>query len=204
MLATVVALYNKAGFPSFALGEREEYIMRRAIPLVTSTRGALMLVPAYLWAVLGAIMLATCVLVGGWSEPAKAAPPPAQYSITDLGTLGGDLSFAVDINNRGQVVGASDSHAVLWENGKITELGTLGGFGSAAGGINNRGQVVGRSTTIATGEAHAFLWEDGKMTDLGTLPGGDESTAEAINNRGQVVGSSSTTRGDGHAVLWTK
>jgi probable HAF family extracellular repeat protein len=120
MLATVVALYNKAGFPSFALGEREEYIMRRAIPLVTSTRGALMLVPAYLWAVLGAIMLATCVLVGGWSEPAKAAPPPAQYSITDLGTLPGrDISVATAINNRGQVVGESvtasgEPHAVLW------------------------------------------------------------------------------------------
>jgi probable HAF family extracellular repeat protein len=164
MLATVVALYNKAGFPSFALGEREEYIMRRAIPLVTSTRGALMLVPAYLWAVLGAIMLATCVLVGGWSEPAKAAPPPAQYSITDLGTLGGDLSFAVDINNRGQVVGASittateDFHAFLWEDGKMTDLGTLpGGDESTAEAINNRGQVVGSSSTTR-GDGHAVLW----------------------------------------------
>jgi probable HAF family extracellular repeat protein len=93
--------------------------MRRAIPLVSS-RGAVMLVPAYLWAVLGAIMLATCVLVGGWSEPAKAAPPPAQYSITDLGTLPGrDISVATAINNRGQVVGESvtasgEPHAVLW------------------------------------------------------------------------------------------
>jgi probable HAF family extracellular repeat protein len=93
--------------------------MKRAIPLVTS-RGAVMVVPAYLWAVLGAIMLATCVLVGGWSEPAKAAPEPAQLSITDLGTLpGGQFSQANDINDLGQVVGYGDSasgeyHAVLW------------------------------------------------------------------------------------------
>jgi probable HAF family extracellular repeat protein len=136
--------------------------MRRAIPLVTSTGGAVMQVPAYLWAVLGAIMLATCVLVGGWSEPAKAAPPPAQLSITDLGTLGGSFSQANDINNRGQVVGEATTsgaiHAFLWENGKMTDLGTLpGGSLSEALGINNRGQVVGWSIT-ASRVPHAVLW----------------------------------------------
>ena len=137
--------------------------MRRAMPLVTSTGGALMLVPAYLWAVLGAIMLATCLLVGGWSEPAKAAPPPAQYSITDLGTLpGGSDSVATAINNRGQVVGGSTTasgaeHAFLWEDGKMTDLGTLpGGDETLANGINTRGQVVGVS--VLSGDARAVLW----------------------------------------------
>ena len=172
-----------------------------------------MLVPAYLWAVLGAIMLATCVLFGGWSEPAKAvSPPPAQLAITDLGTLGGVYNHPTAINDRGQVVGSSyltaseERHAVLWEGGKITDLGTLpSGDFSFAFGINNRGQVVGLSNS-ASGEAHAVLWENGKMTDLGTLPGGEDfsSFASGINNRGQVVGNSSTASGEFHAVLWTK
>jgi probable HAF family extracellular repeat protein len=122
--------------------------VRRAIPLVSSTRGAVMQVPAYLWAVLGAIMLATCVLVGDWSEPAKAAPPPAQYSITDLGSAGRQ---ATGINNRGQVVGGYA--AFLWEKGKMTDLGT---FRGEATDINDRGQVVGSSCTEDA--CHAVLW----------------------------------------------
>jgi probable HAF family extracellular repeat protein len=56
----------------------------------------------------------------------------AQGSIVDLGTLGGNESFAYDTNERGQVVGWSDTdsgslHAVLWEAGTMQDLGTLGG-----------------------------------------------------------------------------
>jgi probable HAF family extracellular repeat protein len=142
-------------------------------------------------------------------HPASAQTASQEYSITDLGTLpGGTGSSATDINNRGQVVGSSntasgESHAVLWEDGDITDLGTLGGNQSVAWGINNRGQVVGQSTANFE-QFHAFLWQDGKMTNLGTLPGGDSSVAWDINNRGQVVGWSTPPSGGLHAVLWTK
>src|SRR5436309_198471 len=51
---------------------------------------------------------------------------------TLLGTLGGSWSVARAINDRGQIVGDSDtssgkSHAFLWENGELTDLGTGGG-----------------------------------------------------------------------------
>src|SRR5574341_183224 len=142
-----------------------------------------------------------------------AAPPPAAYAATytliDLGTLGGDESRALGINNLGQVVGYSDLtsdvfpiHAFLWENGVMTDLGGLGGDESAAADINDSGQVVGASTTVSgVYQDRAFLWENGVMTDLGTL-GGSCSSANAINDAGQVVGYSYTASGDTHAFLW--
>ena len=53
------------------------------------------------------------------------------YEAIDLGTLGGEESWAWAINNRGQVVGWSettdgDIHPFLWEKGEMTDLGPPG------------------------------------------------------------------------------
>jgi probable HAF family extracellular repeat protein len=128
--------------------------------------------------------------------------------MTDLGTLGGTVSFARAINARGQVVGVSQLsssvwHAFLWQDGVMTDVGTVGGNAfSGAWDINDRDQVVGESAT-ASGQGHAFFWQDGVMTDLATL-GGTGSMALDINKRGQPVGVSTTASGDQHAVLWIR
>jgi len=123
------------------------------------------------------------------------------WQLTDLGTLGGSESQAKLINDRGQIVGQSDTPTglgwFLWERGKMTNLGSLGGGQVRA--MNVRGQIVGWKDNGAGGRA--FLWQNGKMTDLGTL-GGTDAQASAINDSGQVVGYSSTADGATHAFLW--
>ncbi len=132
------------------------------------------------------------------------------YSVIGLGTLGGNSSEANDLNDVGQVVGASTinspnftQHAFFWDNGTMSDLGTLGGKSSYAHGINNQGQVVGNSDTsddFDGGARHAFLWNNNTMTALGTL-GGKFSFAFDINDTGQVVGDASSSS-ETHAFLW--
>jgi probable HAF family extracellular repeat protein len=108
---------------------------------------------------------------------------------TDLGAVGilrdGRGSFAYDINDAGQVVGAGDGGAILWSGGSATPLGALVGTDGLARGINNIGQAVGYSRA-ADGLLHATLWSSGSIVDLGTP--GEMSNANDINDMAQVVG----------------
>lgn len=117
--------------------------------------------------------------------------------LTDLGSLGGVVTEAAEINDAGQIVGWSETgelkqfpadvtipsttpvrRAFLWEDGVMIDLGTLGGQSSAAVAINNRGDVIGWAATgevtvseRATGTSgreieRAFLYRDGTMQAL--------------------------------------
>lgn len=128
---------------------------------------------------------------------AMSAP---SYSVTYLGTLGGQSSVANDINDLGQVVGYSmtstgETHAFLYSAGAMVDLGTLGGNLSQATGINNSGQIVGFSRIDGLGTTRAFVFAGGSMAEVGTL-GGTLSVAYDINDSGQIVGYSSLSDGD--------
>ncbi len=118
--------------------------------------------------------------------------------MTDLGTLGGDNSEAIWLNDAGVVVGSADlpgsqiHDAVVWINGKIHDLGTVAGDPCSRGrGLNALGQVVGGSSDCHN-FLHAFLWEGGgPMLDMNTLipPGSGWQLTNAfnINDRGEIL-----------------
>ena len=128
-------------------------------------------------------------------------------NIVDLGTLGGQDSSAMAINNRGQIIGFSTNaagqlRAFLWQNGVMVDIGTLGGNTSVPHAINKRGQIIGSSDT-ADGMRRGFVWEDGVMTDLGSF-GGSSTSPLAINDHGQIIGQGSTEFGQSRPFLWQK
>jgi probable HAF family extracellular repeat protein len=126
---------------------------------------------------------------------------------TQLGTLGGDFSYAYAIDDAGRAVGMSlltgnqAWHATIYQGGQSLDLGTLGGSTSQAYDINSAGEVVGVSDA-ANGDPHAFLFTVNaagqvlSRTDLGTLDG-MSSYAHAVNESGVVVGTSGA-----RAFMW--
>jgi probable HAF family extracellular repeat protein len=119
---------------------------------------------------------------------AQSCPTPSTYELTDLGTLGGNYSAALDINAAGQIVGSSaladnSRQPFLWENGHMIALGTFGGTLGSTQTINASGQVAGQSFD-ASGQRRPFLWSDGVMQDLGISNG----SAKGVTDSGDVVG----------------
>lgn len=124
-----------------------------------------------------------------------------QYTITDLGKLGGTDTEAHGLNESGQVVGVSNSHPFLWENGVMIDLGSLGGSQGIAFDVNNSGTVVGISYINGT-NYHGFVWDaTNLMHDLGTF-GGPDSKAKSVNDAGKIVGSAELSTGEARAYIW--
>lgn len=152
-----------------------------------------------------AAALALSVLLLGQAH--ASTQREARYTVRDLGTLGGTITAAADVNALGQVVGLSMTtdgflHAFLWSKGKMTDLGTLGGQSSYATSINDAGVVAGYSQLPGSQNSHAFLWRKGAgMRDLGTL-GGAQSFAADVNDLGLVVGRAFDSTQTPHGFAW--
>lgn len=170
--------------------------------------------------------LLALVLTTSWAVQV----PGQTYTITDLGSLGGNNTFTHSegfaINSLGEVVGRSalptrvpttgcpprhtclvyPEHAYIYEAGTMTDLGTLGGIFSWGTAISAGGDVAGYST-LTSGTYHAFLVHKGRMTDLGSLAANGASEASGINNFAEVVGWSSLVTSAGsyaqHAFLYS-
>jgi probable HAF family extracellular repeat protein len=132
--------------------------------------------------------------------------PPGNPKV--LGGLGGQNSYAMGLNDAGEVVGHAQvssgyMHAFLWNGLAMQDLGTLGGSSSYAYGINDDGQTVGYST-LSDGADHAFLYSNGLLLDLNSLIGAGSGwtldAAYAVNNAGQIVGTG-LLNGIEHAFL---
>ena len=143
--------------------------------------------------------------------------------LISLGSFAGGTTFAVDINDKGAIVGYETTSggrtiALLWEptrpNGTaytVINLSSLiGAYTAVASGINNKGEVAGVGGFESSGP-QAWVWapdgkpeSDGTLTILGAAELPDleflvERPGPAINNRGDVA-----YVHNGHATLWRK
>ena len=123
--------------------------------------------------------------------------------VTNISTLGSNVSVATAINGSAEIVGWNffysnpnfDPQAFLYSNGRMTSINSPSVFpsGTEALGINDSGEVVGTGY-ISDSNFHAFLYSGGKMTDLGPR-GAVQASAIAINNSGQIIGGYYLTSG---------
>jgi probable HAF family extracellular repeat protein len=106
-------------------------------------------------------------------------------------------ALAVDVNNRGQIIGYNSmSRGVLWQSAdsEPVDLGTLGGGMAQPAAINDHGVIVGVSATVDNA-LHGFVWQDGVLTDIG-LPDHPDAAIDivrtalaGINDDGLAIGS---------------
>jgi probable HAF family extracellular repeat protein len=135
------------------------------------------------------LIMAIAIFVStGWSQ---------EYTLINLGTLGGDSSLPYSVNDAGQVAGQAElaqqsngvnpQHPFLYTNGTMVDLGTLGGDFGEATSVNEHGDVTGEMELSNGGVYHAFRGA-GALQDLDPANPGIQSYATGINSAGSVVG----------------
>jgi probable HAF family extracellular repeat protein len=114
-----------------------------------------------------------------------------QFSITDLGSLGGPIAGAFAVNANRLVVGYSalpnaSFNAFLW-NGTLHDLPPLAGdTQSHAFAVNDLDQITGVSYVLGGLAVHGVLWQGVTPSNLGDF------APRGLNTAGTVVGCVST------------
>ena len=163
--------------------------------------------------------------VDGGNPTARACIWTPATGMVDLGTLGGTNSRPLASNDRGQVVGHSQTagdgtwHPFVWtlSDGMVdldpsSVFGTF--FADARMGINNSGQIFGAAETQSLDEngrpiERSFVWTSTSGIVILPTLGGERNGARDMNEKGQIVGKAETgEKGDlnarvYHAYLWT-
>jgi len=120
------------------------------------------------------------------------------YESIDLGTLGGNSARPNDINDRGQIVGASatasgTTRAFVWESDVLRDLGVVEGHeNSSAHRINEAGVIAGevwRRGDPESGVRAATIWVGG--------------SARTIENDRQY-GTSAIALDESQTIVWTR
>jgi probable HAF family extracellular repeat protein len=132
-----------------------------------------------------------------------AAPPV--YTVTEIGSLGGNYTRADGINENGDIVGlsklnssdTSPTHAFLYRHAtrSMVDLGAPGGTDSESFSINDSGTITGEvfgpdSKTTNDWDPRVWLTTGGSMPLDGSYPNGQFNyvTTNSISNTGLIVG----------------
>jgi probable HAF family extracellular repeat protein len=141
-----------------------------------------------------------------------------QYTITDLGKLGGRASACYEIDKDGRVTGWSETNQLnpsgvaikkpfIWHHGTMSEIPSL---------VNGKAETAVAIATVtssivfpvyyltgdaetSTGSTHAFFYDStffsGGTRDIGLLPNTTESHGLDVNTSGQVAGWAASANG---------
>jgi uncharacterized membrane protein len=122
---------------------------------------------------------------------------------------------AVDINNRGQIVGFVDADNenstgtqgfLRSRRGRYTTIQIPGAVSTAALKVNDRGQVAGiyfdpDPAGPTPSPVHGFVWDDGEITTIDHPDAANGTFLFGINDRGDTVGFYDDAAGVFHGFL---
>jgi len=133
-------------------------------------------------------------------------------AIKNIGSLGGGITYANDLNEAGQVAGTSlNEHGVenafVWSaGGGMLDIRAAPGRGrSYAWAINNRGVVTGSFNEAFNGSARLFRWSHaGGVEDLGATPAFAQPSGRVLNDAGLIAGVTTIDDEFTRAFAWTR